>query len=65
LYEHKLVRVEFSGLFTKSPKSDYHRLVEEYAKEGWRLIQIFFPAVSVTGGGTSDYLEIIFERMAE
>jgi len=65
LYEYKFVRVEFSGLFTKSPKSDYHRLVEEYAKEGWRLIQIFSPAVSVTGGGTPDYLEIILERMAE
>ncbi|MDH5451366.1 MAG: DUF4177 domain-containing protein [Candidatus Bathyarchaeota archaeon] len=65
MYEYKFVRVDLSGRFTKSPKGDHHRLVEEYAKEGWRLVQIFSPAVSVMGGGTPDYFEIIFERKVE
>jgi hypothetical protein len=37
-------------------------MVEDYAREGWRLVQIFSLAVSATGGGIPDYFELIFER---
>jgi hypothetical protein len=64
MYEYKFVKVDLTGIFNRSPKEDYHRLVEDYAKEGWRLVQIFSPAVSATAGGVPDYFEIIFERIA-
>jgi hypothetical protein len=64
MYEYKFVKVELTGIFNRSPKEDYHRLVEDYATEGWRLVHIFSPAVAVTVGGVPDYFEIIFERIA-
>jgi len=48
--------------FVEKAKEGHHRLVDEYAKEGWRLVQIFSPSVSASGGGISDYFELIFER---
>jgi len=65
VYEYKFVRVDLGGVFTRKPKADHHRLVEEYAKEGWRLVQIFSPAVSATGGGIPNYFELIFEKKAK
>ena len=65
LYEYKFVRVDLEGIFTRKPKADHQKLVEEYAKEGWRLVQIFSPAVSARGGGIPDYFELIFEREVE
>ena len=67
MYEYKFVRVNLEGIlfFARKPKVDHHRLIEEHAREGWRLVQIFAPAVSVVSGGTPDYFEIIFEREKE
>jgi hypothetical protein len=62
MYEYKFVKVELEGTFTRKPKADYHRLVEKNAEKGWRLVQIFSPAVSASGGGIPDYFELIFER---
>ncbi len=62
MYEYKFVRVDLEGIFTRKPRADHHRLIEEYSKEGWRLVQIFSPAVSVRGAGSPDYFELIFER---
>jgi hypothetical protein len=65
LYEYKFVRVDLEGIFTRKPKQEHQKLVEEYAKKGWRLVQIFSPAVSARGGGIPDYFELIFERKVE
>ena len=64
MYEYKFVRVDLEGFLiaARRPKVDHHRIIEEHAREGWRLVQIFAPAVSVVSGGTPDYFEIIFER---
>jgi hypothetical protein len=62
LFEYKFIKVDVSGVMTRTPKEDYHRIVEQYAKEGWRLVQIFAPSVSVGGGGIPNYFELIFER---
>lgn len=64
MYEYKFVKIDLEGFWisTKKPKTDHHRLIEEHAKERWRLVQIFAPAVSVMGGGIPEYFEIIFER---
>ena len=56
------MKVDVEGVFTRKPKADHHRLIEEYAKDGWRLVQLSSPADSVHGGGIPDYFEIIFEK---
>ena len=38
----------------------YQDVIIEYAKNGWRFIQIFAPATK--GYGTSEYFELIFEK---
>jgi hypothetical protein len=45
---------------TDTPKEDYHRIVQDHAKEGWRLHQLFAPAMS--GTGWASFIELIFER---
>ena len=60
-YEYKFVKVELkSGWSTDEPKEDYHRIIEEHARAGWRLVQIFAPGTS--GTGWASFFEIIFER---
>ena len=41
-------------------KEDYHKLVEDHAKLGWRLVQIFAPGTGAYG--VARYFELIFER---
>jgi len=65
LYEYKFVRVDVGGVLTRKPKTDHHLLIEQHAKNGWRLVQIFAPAVSIKAGGVPDYFELIFERESE
>ena len=59
MYEYKFVSIRLSFFFGKA-KEDYHLLIEEHARQGWRLVQIFAPATA--GLGTASYFEIIFER---
>ncbi len=67
MYEYTFVKVDLEGFWisTKKPKADHHKLIEEYARKGWRFVQIFAPAVSVMGGGIPEYFELIFERKIE
>ena len=63
-YEYQFVRLG-EGVFgvKKWAKEDYPDVVQKYAEEGWRLIQIFAPG---TGGyGAAKYYELIFEREME
>jgi hypothetical protein len=62
VYEYKFVKVGLDGLMTRKPREDYHRLVEQYAEQGWRLVQVFAPSISVGAGGAPDYFELIFEK---
>jgi hypothetical protein len=62
-YEYQFVRVELSGSLlggTDTPKEDYQQIVHDHARQGWRLFQLFVPAMS--GAGRASYLELIFER---
>lgn len=63
MYEYKFERVN-TKLLSSAPEYDYHRLIEDRAREGWRLVQIFAPA-SVRSGGAAAYYELIFEREAK
>lgn len=59
MYEYKFVRVDLST-WKKEPTDDYHKIVEQHARDGWRLFQIFAPNVS--GYGVANFFELIFER---
>jgi hypothetical protein len=65
MYEYKFVKVELDGIpfLERRPRVDHRRIIEEHARDGWRLVQIFAPSVSVVSGGTPNYFEIIFEKM--
>ena len=67
MYEYKFVKVSLDrGLRETRPDVDYHRIVDNQAKEGWRLVQIFSPSVTVhLGAGYDSYFELIFEREAK
>jgi hypothetical protein len=57
--EYKFVKLEPS-FFSGRPKGDYKEIINEQAREGWRLVQIFAPPVGNAGKAT--YYEIIFEK---
>ncbi|MFC1717097.1 DUF4177 domain-containing protein [Candidatus Poribacteria bacterium] len=60
-YEYKFVRLG-EGMMgvKKSARQQYQQVINEHANEGWRLVQIFAPAIA--GYGSAKYYEIIFER---
>ena len=61
MYEYKFERIELkTGFLAMKPDSDYHKMIEERAEEGWRFVQIFAPATSAHPNAS--YFELIFER---
>ena len=62
MYEYKFVKIGLGGFLSAKPREDYHRIIDDYAREGWRLVQVFAPSVVVLTGGTPSYFELIFER---
>ena len=65
MYEYKFHRIKAEASFfllEKKPRVDYREIIRDHAKNGWRLVQIFAPTVSVIDGGTSNYFELIFEK---
>ncbi|WP_436513748.1 DUF4177 domain-containing protein [Clostridium thermobutyricum] len=60
MYEYKFIKLEIKGLFSIEPKQDYHKIIEENAREGWRLVQIFAPPLGTEG--KAYYYELIFEK---
>ncbi|WP_282112570.1 DUF4177 domain-containing protein [Maribacter stanieri] len=63
MFEYKYVKIGLSGLFTTNPNTDYKTIIANHAKEGWRFVQIFAPAIS--GYGKAAYFELIFEKKTE
>ncbi|KUO53635.1 MAG: hypothetical protein APF76_11905 [Desulfitibacter sp. BRH_c19] len=61
MYEYRFIKIKLkSGFKGRKPEEDYHEIIEQYAREGWRLVQIFAPAIS--GYGAAEFYELIFER---
>ena len=60
-YEYKFVRLG-EGIMgvKKAARQQYQKVIQEHAREGWRLVQIFAPAIA--GYGSAKYYEVIFER---
>jgi hypothetical protein len=60
-YEYKFVRLGEGWLAVKaSAKAEYQEAIEEHARDGWRLVQIFAPGMGAYG--TAKYYELILER---
>jgi hypothetical protein len=65
MFEYKFVRIGegvTSALFGPQEKArkEYEAVVHEYARDDWRLVQIFAPGVAAFGA--AKYYELIFER---
>ena len=62
-YEYKFIRLG-EGLFSvkKKARLTYRDAIAEQTRDGWRLVQIFAPTTS-TSGGAPAYYEIILERL--
>ena len=59
MYEYEFVNVDLSW-WGQKVKVDYREIVEDHAKRGWRLVQIFAP--STGAGGNVSHIELVFER---
>ena len=60
-YEYKFERLGegFMGV-KKIAKESYQQVIQDHARQGWRLVQIFAPAIA--GYGAAKFYEMIFER---
>jgi len=63
-YEYKFVRIG-EGWFSAKSKAigEYQQIIQEHAREGWRLVQVFTPSMGAYGA--AKYFEIILERESE
>jgi len=60
-FEYKFVRLGEGVLCArKEAKATYQDVVNQHAREGWRLVQIFAPSIGAYG--LAKYYEIILER---
>jgi hypothetical protein len=60
-YEYKFVRLGEGIIWVRSvAQKTYQHVIEEYAQNGWRLVQIFAPSLSIYG--ITRFYELIFER---
>lgn len=59
MYEYKFERVDLKGWGNKA-KDDYQEIINDYAKKGWRFVQIFAPGIGQYGSAV--YYELIFEK---
>lgn len=59
--EYKFEKVKVKGLPGLYQKiTDYQQVIHDRAKEGWELVQVFTPPISLYGG--AGFIEIIFAR---
>ena len=60
-YKYKFVRLG-KGLFwaRSEAEEEYKETIHRYAKEGWRLIQIFAPSRGLYG--LANFYEVILEK---
>ncbi|MFD1609100.1 DUF4177 domain-containing protein [Oceanobacillus luteolus] len=68
MFEYKFEKVLLGeprfGFKDSQPLDDYHEIIHEHAREGWRLVQIFSPSID-NHKGTATYFELIFERKVD
>lgn len=62
MFQYKIVGVGEGAFGLKRDiRADYQAVVDEYTRQGWRLVQVFAPS---TGGtyGRALFCDVIFER---
>jgi len=60
-YEYKFIRLGEGILgVRKEGKLTYQETIQQHAREGWRLVQIFAPGIGAYGA--AKYYEIVLER---
>ena len=60
-YEYRFVKIGEGWMGVKSSAKDqYEEIVHEYARNGWRFVQVFAPSFGTYG--ISKFVELIFER---
>jgi hypothetical protein len=63
-YEYKFVRLGEGWMAVRrAGKKTYQEVVDEHARDGWRLVQIFAPGTGMYGA--AKYFELILEREVE
>ncbi|MFJ7735599.1 DUF4177 domain-containing protein [Lysinibacillus sp. NPDC097287] len=60
MYEYKFVQTHLGGIFREAK---HRETIEQYAAQGWRLVQVL-PISYNQHGKPTDY-EIIFERVIQ
>ncbi|MEL6560107.1 MAG: DUF4177 domain-containing protein [Bacteroidota bacterium] len=63
MYQYKYVKIQLGGFFKTEPRQNYQKIIDEHAKEGWRFVQVFAPAI--TGYGKATNYDLIFEKEVE
>ena len=62
-FEYKFIRLGEGRMYvSKEAQLTYQEVIEEHARAGWRLVQIFAPPIGGAGSGTAKFYELIFER---
>jgi hypothetical protein len=60
-FEYKFVRVGEGWMGAKkAAEREYQQIIQQQAREGWRLVQIFAPGTGAYGA--AKYYEIILEK---
>jgi hypothetical protein len=60
-FEYKFVRLGESWIRVRgSARDGYRDAIQEHARDGWRLVQIFAPGLGVYGA--PKYYDLILER---
>jgi len=60
-YDYRFVRLGEGWMAARSEaREHYQEQIHQYAREGWRLVQIFAPGVGAYGA--AKYYELILER---
>ena len=65
MYKYKVQRVKTSGgLFKNLEWEDLELVINNLAKDGWRLVQVVSPPILTLWGTTSSaiFMDLIFEK---
>ena len=59
-YEYKFIRLGKGWPWATSEADSYEKVIEKYAREGWKQLQIFAPSRGIWG--LANFHEVILER---
>ena len=59
-YEYKFVRLGHGLLWPTKKAETYKEEIQKYAKEGWKLVQVFAPSRTILG--IANFHELMLEK---